>query len=248
MLAATSVLSDLSAKCPPAEACRDAFDRMARATIKMCLSTTGFGSQWSFNKPQDDSTFTPPQYDRPILYPSSIAGKIMPSAPQGLGDWNESPHNDLLTSNDGSFSGPELEQWHTPSTLNSLVSMPPPTDTQYDPYGTSTIPSSSLDSNVQNNLVDYNLFDLDTFMANDNYTTTAPFTGDSGLNLGFDAHHNWADGSNAQLPDLFSGFFFGGSGEDGGESNSSATFPLDGGFGDGIGEMTGLWSGGQGVA
>ncbi|EON68571.1 hypothetical protein W97_07829 [Coniosporium apollinis CBS 100218] len=45
VLAATSVLSDLIEKCPPAEACRDAFDRMSKATIQMCLSTTGFGPQ-----------------------------------------------------------------------------------------------------------------------------------------------------------------------------------------------------------
>ncbi|KAL2354204.1 fungal-specific transcription factor domain-containing protein [Cryomyces antarcticus] len=45
VLAATSVLGDLIAKCPPAEACRDAFDRMSKATIQMCLSTTGFGEQ-----------------------------------------------------------------------------------------------------------------------------------------------------------------------------------------------------------
>jgi hypothetical protein len=32
-------------KCPPAEACRDAFDRMSKATIQMCMSTTGFGPQ-----------------------------------------------------------------------------------------------------------------------------------------------------------------------------------------------------------
>ena len=31
--------------CPPAEACRDAFERMSKATVQMCLSTTGFGSQ-----------------------------------------------------------------------------------------------------------------------------------------------------------------------------------------------------------
>lgn len=31
-------------KCPPAEACRDAFERMSKATVKMCLSTNGFGS------------------------------------------------------------------------------------------------------------------------------------------------------------------------------------------------------------
>lgn len=30
-------------KCPPAEACRDAFERMSKATVQMCLSTPGFG-------------------------------------------------------------------------------------------------------------------------------------------------------------------------------------------------------------
>jgi len=44
ILAATSVLGDLIEKCPPAEACRDAFDRMSKATVQMCMSTTGFGS------------------------------------------------------------------------------------------------------------------------------------------------------------------------------------------------------------
>lgn len=43
ILAATSVFTDLSEKCPPAEACRDAIDRTARATIKMANSTGGFG-------------------------------------------------------------------------------------------------------------------------------------------------------------------------------------------------------------
>lgn len=45
VLAATSVLDDLVSFCPPARACRDAFSRMTKATIKMCLATTGFGSQ-----------------------------------------------------------------------------------------------------------------------------------------------------------------------------------------------------------
>ena len=40
---ASSVLTDLIPKCPPAEACRDAFLRMSKATISMCISTTGFG-------------------------------------------------------------------------------------------------------------------------------------------------------------------------------------------------------------
>ncbi|KAF3768057.1 hypothetical protein M406DRAFT_98141 [Cryphonectria parasitica EP155] len=43
VLAATSVFGDLSEKCPPAEACRDAIDRTAKATIRMANSTGGFG-------------------------------------------------------------------------------------------------------------------------------------------------------------------------------------------------------------
>src|SRR4051795_5832163 len=43
ILAAKSVFSDLIDKCPPAEACRDAFDRTAKATLKMANSTGGFG-------------------------------------------------------------------------------------------------------------------------------------------------------------------------------------------------------------
>jgi hypothetical protein len=43
VLAATSVFGDLTEKCPPAEACREAFDRTAKATIKMANSKGGFG-------------------------------------------------------------------------------------------------------------------------------------------------------------------------------------------------------------
>jgi len=43
VLAATSVLSDMIENCPPAKACMEAFDRMSKATIQMCMSTTGFG-------------------------------------------------------------------------------------------------------------------------------------------------------------------------------------------------------------
>ncbi|TKA83222.1 hypothetical protein B0A55_00649 [Friedmanniomyces simplex] len=44
VLVATSVLTDLIDKCPPAEACRDAFTRMSKATISMVIGTTGFGN------------------------------------------------------------------------------------------------------------------------------------------------------------------------------------------------------------
>lgn len=44
VLAAKSVFTDMIDKCPPAETCRDAFDRTARATIKMANSNGGFGN------------------------------------------------------------------------------------------------------------------------------------------------------------------------------------------------------------
>ncbi|KAG9259287.1 fungal-specific transcription factor [Emericellopsis atlantica] len=47
VLAAKSVFTDMIDKCPPAETCRDAFDRTARATIKMASSNGGFGAQAS---------------------------------------------------------------------------------------------------------------------------------------------------------------------------------------------------------
>lgn len=61
VLSATSVLGDLADKCPPAEACRDAFDRMSKATVKMCLSTTGFGSRTSRPPPNDVKAPSPVQ-------------------------------------------------------------------------------------------------------------------------------------------------------------------------------------------
>ncbi|KAG6008380.1 hypothetical protein E4U21_004584 [Claviceps maximensis] len=44
VLAAKSVFSDMIDKCPPAETCRDAFDRTAKATMKMASSNGGFGA------------------------------------------------------------------------------------------------------------------------------------------------------------------------------------------------------------
>ncbi len=51
ILAANSVFGDLIEKCPPAEACRDAFDRTAKATIKMANSTGGFGQSLRPTRP-----------------------------------------------------------------------------------------------------------------------------------------------------------------------------------------------------
>ncbi|KAL4809235.1 positive regulator of purine utilization [Aspergillus unguis] len=57
VLAATSVLGDLIHKCPPAEACRDAFERMSKATVEMTLRTTGFGAQVDIGRIQSNSVY-----------------------------------------------------------------------------------------------------------------------------------------------------------------------------------------------
>ncbi|KAL1306064.1 hypothetical protein AAFC00_004190 [Neodothiora populina] len=70
VLAATSVLDDLISKCGPAEACRDAFDRMAKATIAMAMKETGFGQDALRHLPErvqnstsnNQSQMKPPQY------------------------------------------------------------------------------------------------------------------------------------------------------------------------------------------
>lgn len=72
VLAATSVLGDLIDKCPPAEACRDAFDRMSKATIQMCMSTTGFGQQALRAIPQSRHSHAQPASQSPTTtYKSS---------------------------------------------------------------------------------------------------------------------------------------------------------------------------------
>lgn len=50
VLAAKSVFTDLIEKCPPAETCRDAFDRTAKATIKMASSAGGFGNPQTYSQ------------------------------------------------------------------------------------------------------------------------------------------------------------------------------------------------------
>jgi hypothetical protein len=73
VLIATSVLTDLIEKCPPAEACRDAFTRMSKATISMVMTTTGFGDTSTLSS-QPLNSLT--EYFRPqsIIPPSTTVG------------------------------------------------------------------------------------------------------------------------------------------------------------------------------
>ncbi|KPI34890.1 Positive regulator of purine utilization [Cyphellophora attinorum] len=84
VLAATSVLGDLMEKCPPAEACRDAFERMSKATVQMCLSTPGFG--FSKDGSARTSVKREPSFSEPLLMEGlarTISGKeYAPIAPK----------------------------------------------------------------------------------------------------------------------------------------------------------------------
>ena len=70
ILAATSVFGDLTEKCPPAEACREAFDRTAKATIKMANSKGGFGRM-------------PPAPLQPAQLPAQLLGAARLAPPHG---------------------------------------------------------------------------------------------------------------------------------------------------------------------
>lgn len=76
---ATSVLSDLVEKCPPAEACRDAFARMSKATISMVMNTTGFGNASTLGSQPLNS---PGGYFRKQSGMQAGAGSQMDAAPQ----------------------------------------------------------------------------------------------------------------------------------------------------------------------
>ncbi|KAL9089645.1 MAG: hypothetical protein Q9165_005677 [Trypethelium subeluteriae] len=73
VLAAKSVLEDLTEHCPPAQACREAFDRMSKATIRLCLSTkdTGFVGQPELS-PID---MRPMELNRKSSYPMSAGSQ-----------------------------------------------------------------------------------------------------------------------------------------------------------------------------
>lgn len=102
ILAATSVLADLIPNCPPAEACRDAFSRMAKATISMCMSTTGFGVASSLGSQALDS---PVSYVSPGQLPNDNSydagagyadvGAEMPRRPASVSERRQIPKFDM---------------------------------------------------------------------------------------------------------------------------------------------------------
>ncbi|KAH6673472.1 fungal-specific transcription factor domain-containing protein [Halenospora varia] len=145
ILAATSVLGDLIEKCPPAEACRDAFDRMSKATVQMCMSTTGFSSaaaaQGLHSRRRSSHHTARPQGD---YFPVSN-GKAKPRRPsrgtQGMS--RPKPQfdmglNDLL--------GQSPPQTYNPAN-NPLTQG---IKTEFEPYSTSATPTTTAGHMRQN--------------------------------------------------------------------------------------------------
>lgn len=222
MLAGTSVLTDLIDKCPPAEACRDAFDRMSKATIQMCKTTTGFGSQVTFNRQmQDDSPllpddldmYTPPKADhrgaRPPPEFDYDLRDLFPEESQGMQGLSEIPGSWQATAKSNNN---QLFSYPSPASTNSSVpnsnpaQMAPQQQRQY--YDAELLDQnvSTMPMMLQRNGVPpsdgYDFaknLDFDFLMTHD--ATTDDYTCDNGLNLGFE------DG--AQIPDFLGGFFFG---------------------------------------
>ncbi|KAL8822040.1 MAG: hypothetical protein Q9223_000032 [Gallowayella weberi] len=213
VLAATSVLGDLIDKCPPAEACRDAFERMSRATVKMCLSTTGFGSeatgasdghrQYEHSAATKSSTprLNEHELQLPPLHYDTSHGQQAHHDGQGghgwsgeLGRWQaiaETVGTPLNQANKMSASDGDPDQRIEGVAGNR--SLTPPVSMLLGSHKTidgSYDAGAMTDSEM---LLESNDLGFDT---------------DFGTNLGFGNEHDWSDG--LQL-DLFDGFFFGGS-------------------------------------
>ena len=206
--AAVSVLGDLVKKCPPAEACKDAFDRMSKATIKMCLSTTGF------KPPPNEPITRPTQQDyKSSPSPPSFKSEATVCTARPLPRFDMNLQDLFPESQDEgpSFNG-SFGHWQSsvPPTLalQPTPQYPQPANmlnapVQYDtnmPAAAATTPSSDHHYELP--------MDWDFLLSNEE-DDTAMYGANPGIDLGFVGdHHNWAEGG-AQV-DLFDGFFFGG--------------------------------------
>lgn len=258
VLAATSVLGDLIDKCPPAEACRDAFERMSKATVQMCLSTTGFGSRAPLlGPPKAKHARAPPSSQSNTQVPSYVQaqndqGFFRPQRPRPQFDMNlrdlfpeeAQERSDVARNIRGwqfppqSGPPPALTPQHSiyadlrpsPPSVGPAYQDPQRLSNQVSPYGQSfpmaPVPAppgpqglsgagEGEGAGAGNGLGYPNPVahapdcsfpgDMDFLLAD----TTAQYTGNTGLSLGFDSEHDWSEGAGV---DLFDGFFFGGPG------------------------------------
>jgi len=143
-----------------------------------------------------------------------------------MGQWQGSTQSNYFTNNQRpSFSFSDTTNPSSTASIPTSI----PQQQQYDSTLMTQPPTNmSLTSNANASSIQYNeLFDFDFLMQNDDNdgNSNSVFTGDAGLDLGFGTHHDWADGGNQQLPDLFGGFFFGGPQGDGGMEMPEGGYP-----------------------
>ncbi|KAL9120499.1 MAG: hypothetical protein Q9187_002942, partial [Circinaria calcarea] len=187
VLAATSVLGDLIDKCPPAEACRDAFERMSKATVQMCLSTTGFGARPAHLGPpkltQTQTTGSIRDVQPVYIQTPNEQGYFRPQRPRPQFDMNlrdlfpeEKPENRSFARNIGTWQSPLPSQSSAstqqgnlfPNHMQQTSSRPALTPTFRTPsYGA---PSSvNNDSLLSNSAVPFDNFgfinDIDSLLA-----------------------------------------------------------------------------------
>ena len=222
VLAATSVLGDLMEKCPPAEACRDAFERMSKATVQMCLSTTGFGSHGTAYQQTQSAPPRPsfasstserynkfPDYSSNAIQSASRQPPAKAKRPPPRFDMNLRdlfPDESSLESFSNSFSGQlRQSQVQVPrQPQHGQVPQHHPTQTQ---QGQNTNPPFYYDTGTYNPEDLVGIPGMD-FLGNDGEDLKVDTNGiDLGLGMGLDFQHDWSDGTQF---DLFDGFFFGG--------------------------------------
>ncbi|MCJ1435347.1 Fungal specific transcription factor [Xylographa pallens] len=151
VLAATSVLGDLVDKCPPAEACRDAFDRMSKATVHMCLSTTGFGARIPRLTPPQRPAHSrtpsaqsqsqsqsqpppPPSQPQGFVQAQNDHGYFRPQRPRPQFDMNLRDLFPEETHENGSFAR-NIGRWQLqPQQLQQHIGPPPPLTPQTSLY------------------------------------------------------------------------------------------------------------------
>lgn len=220
VLAATSVLKDLVEKCPPAEACRDAFERLSKATIKMCLSTTGFGFEAARGTAhRKRSTGFPSQAEESTnVYAQA---RVLSSGPRPAPrfDMNlralftEETLNEVPTESNPTRWDPPTPS--TPSSLQYPASQVPTTAAPYPPeppvHDAAGPWNPAPPARTQTSAPSYGSNDypgdLDILMS-DNGSDSA-YTGfDGSLDVDFSLDNTWTE---VPQLELFDNFFFGGS-------------------------------------
>ena len=235
-------MTDLIEKCPPAAACRDAFDRMSRATIAMCQSTTGFGAQVKYSLDlQDQSPIGPPVKSQ-LPLPFERSSRPPPTFDYNLKDlFPDQATPTAPTFADGwQFPSNPVAPMGYPAVATSANNMPltgtssPAVGSEYDPrlflnqnkaQSRRPLPIQQQSLGLPNNPLGptfgfspnidlTNLPDFD-FLSQDD--TSATSSGAYHNNLGFEGDHRDFEDGDTAVPDLFGGFFFGGPTSVGGE-------------------------------